>query len=171
MKDYVIFTDSGSDLPIDLMQEWGVQCLDLTYHFEGEEKEYRNGEMESKVFYDRMREGAVAKTAAINLDTFKNAFEATLKDGKDVLYVGFSSGLSATYHSSTLAAEELREEYPDGKVITVDTLAASAGLGMLVWLAVDTKKKGATIEEAAAAVETRHRLRNNRYGEDRQPYR
>lgn len=153
MKDYVIFTDSGSDLPLDLMRDWGVQCLDLTYHFEGEDKEYRNGEMESRVFYDRMREGAVAKTAAINMDTFKNSFETALKDGKDVLYIGFSSGLSSTSHTSALAAEELREEYPGSKVITVDTLAASAGLGMLVWLAVETKKKGGTIEETAAAVE------------------
>ena len=135
------------------MKEWGVQCLDLTFRFEDEGKEYGNGGMPTKVFYDRMREGGVAKTAAINMDTFRNAFEAVLKEGKDVLYVGFSSGLSATYHSSTLAAEELTEEYPDSKVITVDTLAASAGQGMLVWLAVDTKKKGGTIEETAAAVE------------------
>ncbi len=153
MNDFVIFTDSGCDLPVDLMKEWGVQCLDLTFRFEGEEKEYGNGDMAPKAFYDRMREGAVAKTAAINMDTFKNAFEGVLKEGKDVLYVGFSSGLSATYHSSTLAAEELTEEYPDRKVITVDTLAASAGQGMLVWLAVETKKKGGTIEETAAAVE------------------
>ncbi len=153
MKDYVIFTDTGSDLPIDVMKEWGVQYVDLTYHFEGEEKEYKNGEMTPKAFYDRMREGAVAKTAAANMDTFRGAFEPVLKEGKDVLYVGFSSGLSATYHSSTLAAEELREEYPDSKVITVDSLAASAGLGMLVWLAAETKKNGGTVEEAAQAVE------------------
>lgn len=153
MNDFVIFTDSGCDLPVDLMKEWGVQCLDLIFRFEGEEKEYGNGDMAPKAFYDRMREGAVAKTAALNIDSFKNAFEGVLKQGKDILYVGFSSGLSSTYHASTLAAEELNEEYPDCKVITVDTLAASAGQGMLVWLAVDTKRKGATIEETAAAVE------------------
>ena len=153
MKDFVIFTDSGCDLPGHLMEEWGVQCLDLTFRFDVEDKEYRNSDMETKAFYDRMRAGESAKTAAINLDTFKNAFEEVLKQGKDVLYVGFSSGLSATYHSSTLAAEELNEEYPDSKVITVDTLAASAGQGMLVWLAVDTKKKGGSIEDTAAAVE------------------
>lgn len=154
MKDFVIFTDSGSDLPMHLMKDWGVQCLDLTFHFEGEEdKEYGNGDIESKAFYDRMREGAVAKTAAVNMDTFKNAFEAALKEGKDVLYLGFSSGLSATYHSSTLAAEELREEYPGSKVVTVDTLAASIGQGMLVYLAVEARKNGGTIEEVAQVVE------------------
>ena len=153
MKDFVIFTDSGCDLPAHLLEEWGVQCLDLTFRFDDEDKDYCNSDMEIKAFYDRMRAGGSAKTAAINLDTFKISFEAALKEGLDVLYVGFSSGLSATYHASTLAAEELREEYPDSKVITVDTLAASAGQGMLVWLAADTKKKGGTIEETAAAVE------------------
>lgn len=153
MKDFVIFTESGCDLPAHLLEEWGVQCLDLTFRFDGEDKEYGNSDMETKAFYDRMRAGESAKTAAINMDTFKNAFEEVLKQGKNVLYVGFSSGLSATYHSSTLAAEELNEEYPDSKVITVDTLAASAGQGMLVWLAVDTKKKGGSIEDTAAAVE------------------
>lgn len=157
MNDFVIITDSGCDLPVDLMKEWDVRCLDLTFRFEEENKEYGNGDMPTKEFYDRMRQGGVAKTAAINLDTFKNAFEAELKQGRDVLYVGFSSGLSATYHSSTLAAEELNEEYPDHRVVTVDTLAASAGQGMLVWLAADTKKKGGSLEETAAAVEN-HKL-------------
>lgn len=153
MNDFVILTDSGCDLPAQLMEQWGVQCIDLTFRFDGEDKDYCNNDMEIKAFYDRMRAGGSAKTAAINLDTFKSTFEAVLKQGKDVLYVGFSSGLSATYHASTLAAEELREEYPDRKVITVDTLAASAGQGMLVWLAADTQKKGGSIEDAAAAVE------------------
>lgn len=153
MKDYVIFTDSGCDLPVDVMKDWGVECLDLTFHFEGEEKEYGNGDMPTKVFYDRMRDGGAAKTAAINMDTFKNAFGEHLKQGRDVLYIGFSSGLSATYHSSTLAAEELREEYPDHRVVTVDTLAASAGQGMLVHLAVEKKKAGGTMEEVARLVE------------------
>lgn len=153
MKDFVIFTDSGCDLPGHLLKEWGVLCLDLTFRFDDEDKEYSNSEMATKVFYDRMRAGGCAKTAAINMDTFKTAFEEVLKQGKDVLYLGFSSGLSATYHSSTLAAEELNAEYPESKVITVDTLAASAGQGMLVWLAVDTKGKGGSIGDTAAAVE------------------
>lgn len=153
MSDFVIYTDSGCDLPLSLTEQWGVRRLELTFHFENEGKEYCGSEMEPDVFYGRMKAGEVAKTAAINMDTFKNAFEETLKEGRDVLYVGFSSGLSATYHSSTLAAEELVEEYPDRKVITVDTLAASAGQGMLVWLAMETQKNGGSIEETAQAVE------------------
>jgi len=104
-----------------------------------------------------MREGAVPKTAAINMDTFRAAFESELQQGRDVLYVAFSSGLSATCHSAALAAEELQEEYPERKVLVADTLAASAGHGMLVWLAVQARKNGDSIEEAAAAVEG-HRL-------------
>lgn len=153
MNDFVIFTDSGCDLPLDLLRQWGVELLDLTFHFEGEGKEYAGSDMEPAVFYDRMKAGEVAKTAAVNMDTFKNAFEGTLEQGRDVLYIGFSSGLSATYHSSTLAAEELMEEHPGRRVVTVDTLAASAGQGMLVWLAVETRKNGGTIDEVARAVE------------------
>lgn len=153
MSDFVIYTDSGCDLPVSLTEQWGIRRLDLTFHFEGEGREYGGGEMEPAAFYERMKGGEVAKTAAVNMDTFKNAFEEALKEGLDVLYVGFSSGLSATYHSSTLAAEELMEEYPGRKVVTVDTLAASAGQGMLVWLAMETKKNGGTIEETAQAVE------------------
>lgn len=153
MNDFVIMTDSGCDIPISLMKEWGVECLSLTLRFEDEDKEYGNGDMEPKAFYDRMRAGGMAKTAAINMDTFQNAFAEHLKQGRDVLYLGFSSGLSATYQSSVLAAQELAEEYPDHRVITVDTLAASAGQGMLVYLAVEAKKAGGTIDEVAQVVE------------------
>ena len=153
MRDYVIFTDSGCDLSPDLLARTGVGFECLTFRFDGEEKEYKNGEMESKTFYDRMREGGVAKTAAINKEAFKNAFRAILREGKDILYLGFSSGLSTTYNSARLAATELREEFPDAKILTGDTLAASAGLGLLVHLAADKKHEGATVEECAAYLE------------------
>lgn len=153
MSNYVIFTDSGCDLPLSLTEQWDVKRLSLTFHFEQEGTEYGDGDVQPAAFYDRMKAGEVAKTAAINMDTFKNAFEEYLKQGMDVLYIGFSSGLSATYHASTLAAEELMEAYPDRRVVTVDTLAASAGQGMLVWLAVEAKKKGGSIDEVAQVVE------------------
>jgi DegV family protein with EDD domain len=100
-----------------------------------------------------MREGAVAKTSAVNVDTFANAFEEVLKEGKDILYIGFSSGLSTTYNSARLAAQQLGEKYPERKVITVDTLAASAGQGLILKLTLDKKNEGATLEEAAAFAE------------------
>ena len=154
MNEYVIFTDSGCDIKPDILAKWGVPMLSLTFRFEGEDKEYSNDDMNSKDFYDKMRAGGIAKTAAVNVESFKNAFEAILKEGKDILHIGFSSGLSTTYNSARLAAESLKESYPDRKIITVDSLAASAGQGLLVYLVVEKKKDGATIEEAAAYAES-----------------
>ena len=149
MNEFVIHTDSGCDIKPELLEKWGVPCTSLTFRFEDDGKEYRNGEMESKDFYAKMRSGGIAKTAAINTETFKASFAETLKSGKDVLYIGFSSGLSTTYNSARLAAEELKDAYPDNKIITVDSLCASAGQGLLVRIALDKKESGAAIEEVA----------------------
>ncbi len=153
MNGYVIFTDSSSDIDSKILAEWGVESLSLTFRFNGEDKEYSNGEMDIADFYQKMRKGGVAKTSAINTQSFKDAFENTLKEGRDVLYIAFSGGLSTTVNSAKAAADMLASEYPDRKVIVVDSLAASAGLGMLVKLAVDEKNSGKSIEEVAAFVE------------------
>ena len=153
MRDYVIFTDSGCDIAPVKLVEWGVPLKSLTFRFDGEEKEYENGEMDTKTFYNRMREGGVAKTAAVNKETFAVAFREIAKEGKDILYIGFSSGLSTTYNSARLAALEVGEEYPDAKILTTDTLAASAGQGLLIYLATEKKAAGATVEECAAYME------------------
>jgi len=108
--------------------------------------------MDVKTFYDRMRAGGVAKTAAVNVASFAESFKSVLEDGNDLLYIGFSSGLSTTYNSARLAAEQLAEEYPDRKIITVDSLSASAGYGLLLYLAVEKKNSGADIEETAEYV-------------------
>ena len=91
MNEYVIFTDSGCDMDKDTLTDWGVSAKRLTFRFENEENEYSDGDIESKAFYDRMRNGAVAKTAAVNSQTFYDAFEEYLKKGIDVLHLGFSS--------------------------------------------------------------------------------
>ncbi|MBQ8858743.1 MAG: DegV family protein [Clostridia bacterium] len=153
MRDYVIYTDSGCDISPALLAEWGVPYKSLTFRFNGEEKEYENGEMDVKEFYDRMRAGGVAKTAAINKESFAIAFREIVKGGKDILYIGFSSGLSTTCNSARLAAEEVSAEYPDAKILVVDTLAASAGQGLLVYLAMEKKAEGATLEQCAAYIE------------------
>jgi len=153
MNEYVIVTDSGCDISPEILQEWGVPYSSLTYRFDGEDREYNNNDMESKVFYDRMRDGGVAKTSAVNVAVFAEEFEKILAHGKDMLYLGFSGGLSTTCNSGRLAAEELAEKYPDRKIMVVDTLAASAGQGLLVYLTVEEKKKGASLEEAAAFAE------------------
>jgi DegV family protein with EDD domain len=111
--------------------------------------------MDTKAFYDKMRSGGIAKTAAINPDGFIGRFEEYLKDGVDILYLGFSSGLSTTYNSGVLAANALSEKYPDRKILCVDTLCASAGQGLLLKMAIDKKESGATIEETRDYIESK----------------
>ena len=149
MANYVIITDSACDINPELLAEWGVPYRSLTFRFENEDKEYSNNDMDVKTFYDRMRAGGVAKTAAVNVEAFTEEFEKVLKEGTDILYLGFSSGLSTTFNSARLAANQLTEEYPDRKIIVVDTLSASAGFGLLLYLTLQKKNEGASIEEAA----------------------
>ena len=103
--------------------------------------------MDLPLFYDMLRAGELATTSAVNVAEYTQAVEPILQEGKDVLILAFSSGLSSTYQASVLAAEELREKYPDRKIYTVDTLCASLGQGLLVYLAVQEQRKGRSIEE------------------------
>ena len=153
MNDYIIITDSGCDIKPAVLKEWGVPYLNLTFRFEGEDREYSNDEMEITEFYDCMRKGGVAKTSAINPEGFALKFEEFLKEGKDILYIGFSSGLSTTCNSARIAADELCDKYPERKILIIDSLAASAGQGMLVYLTLQKQKNGAGLEEAAAYAE------------------
>lgn len=150
MNNYVIITDSACDMKPELLKSWGVECIDLSFRFDGEDKEYFNSDMDIREFYRAMREGGIAKTSAINPDRFLTTFEAVLKQEKDILYLGFSSGLSTTCNSARMAAEELKERYPHRKLLIVDTLAASAGQGLLLYLVLQKKNEGATIEDAYA---------------------
>ena len=155
MKDYIIITDSSCDLTPELAAETQIEVIPLQLTMEG--KEYRNlldgSDLDSKAFYAKLRGGVTASTSAVNPDVFSEAFKKILNEGKDILYLGFSSGLSSTFHASTIAAEELMQEYPDSKIYCVDTLAASLGQGLLVYLAAKKKKDGATIEEVRDFVE------------------
>ena len=153
MSDYIIFTDSSCDIKPDLLAQWEVPFVSLTVKFEEDAESFANFDMPFDQFYDRMRKGSVARTSAVNMEAFKEAFEPYLKQGKDLLYIGFSSGLSTTVNSGAMAAQELAEAYPERKIIVVDTFAASAGFGLLVYLAVQEKRKGATLEQAAKFVE------------------
>ena len=147
MKDYIIFTDSACDMELSTLKKWNVKCIDLTLKFENEEKIWSNNEIEPKTFYQKMRDGGIAKTSAVNSENFKQGFEEEIKKGNDILYLAFSSGLSTTCNSGAFACKALSEVYPDSKLITVDSLAASAGFGLLLYLAVQKKEEGATIEE------------------------
>lgn len=153
MSNYVILTDSACDLKPQVLKSFDVEYINLHFRFENENEEYSNEEMEIKTFYERMRNGEIAKTTAINPDSFYAVFEKILKEDKDILYLGFSSGLSTTFNCSCIAAEELKDKYPERKIVCVDTLAASAGQGLLVYLAAEKKKSGANIEEVAEYIE------------------
>lgn len=148
MNEYTIFTDSGCDLSADVLHKWGVGSCSLSFTFDGETRTYANDEMSPGDFYEQMRAGKLARTSAVNPEAFREAFQRELQQGRDVLYLGFSSALSATFQSACIAAEELRELYPHRKLLTVDSLSASAGQGMLVYL-LALQKKGADVEEAA----------------------
>lgn len=153
MSNYTIFADSACDLSADILKEWQVKHASLSFTFDDEEKEYLNDEMLPDEFYANIRLGKTARTSAINIATFKDLFLSDLKAGNDVLYLGFSGGLSTTCNSARIAAEELAEEFTDRKILVVDTLSASAGYGLLLYLAVCKRDEGATIEEVAKFVD------------------
>lgn len=152
MRDYVIFTDSSCDLPSSLVKEWGIEVLSLEVNIEGVGA-FLNHEIEPAKFYEYLRDKRPVKTSAANMESFVTAFEKIVSDGKDILYIGFSTGLSATYVAGKNAAEEVMEKYPESKILTVDSLCAALGQGLLVKYAVDKKNMGATLEELAAYVE------------------
>ena len=154
MRDYVMMTDSCCDLSAAMAEELGLVVLPLSVI--QDDKEYRNfldnRELDPKVFYDRIRAGSMGSTSAANVDAFKNAMEPILKEGKDILCLSFSGALSTTYQSAVIAGKELEETYSEGKIIVIDTLCASLGQGMLIWLAGREKKAGKSIDEVAAYV-------------------
>lgn len=157
MRDYVILTDSSCDLPAELAQELGVVAVPLSVMMDG--KEYLNyldgRDIPIKTFYDMIREGKTSSTSAVNIASFKEAMKAIIEDGKDVLYIGFSSGLSGTVNAGINAAKELSEEYPDSKIFAVDTLGASLGQGMIIYYTAKKHQQGASIEEARDFAEQR----------------
>lgn len=143
---FVLLTDSSCDLTPELIKELEVDVVSLTVSVDG--GEYIPGnELNIKDFYNSLREGKTATTSAINLDNAIAAMEKHLAEGKDVLYVAFSSGLSSTAQTGMLAADELSEKYPDRKIIAVDSLCASLGQGLLVYYAAKLRDEEKEIEE------------------------
>ena len=153
MNNYVLFTDSACDIKPKTLTDWGVEYIELNFRFEGEDKDYANSDMKISEFYNRMRDGGVAKTSAVNPKGFSSAFEKLLKEGKDILYIGFSSGLSTTCNSAMIAADELSEKYPDRKIICIDSMRYSTALSLLVIKAAEKKAEGMDIEAVAEYIE------------------
>ncbi len=150
--NYIISTDSTADLPASYVKEHGIAIQFLSYAF-GDTVYDLDNQMESHAFYERMRSGEMPTTNACIPDKVQQSFETYLKEGYDILHISFSSGLSASYNNARIAANELAEQYPDRKIILVDSLCASLGQGLLVHYATTLKEEGKSIEEVAEWLE------------------
>lgn len=152
MRKFVITSDSTVDLPKELLEEKKVPILSLTYILDGETYADMDG-LSCKEFMDKIREGAMPTTSQVNPDQAKEFFEKILKDGNDILHLAFTSGLSGTYNSERIAAEELAEEYPDARIVVIDTLCASMGQGLLLYKTLELYEQGLSMDEIAGWVE------------------
>jgi len=152
MPNYQIITDSACDLPNDLLQQLDVKKVSLSVLLNGETRPDSVDEGITE-FYDRLRAGDVATTSAVNPEGWKSVIEPAFHAGRDALVLAFSSGLSTTFQSATIAVQELMEQYPDRKAYVVDTLCASLGEGLLVWYACRKRDEGLSLESLRDWVE------------------
>ena len=146
--DFQIITDSCCDFPTPMYGQLGLSFVPLTVEFRGNTFDDKNDDT-LKDMYQGLRAGEVAKTSAVNPSRWSQAMEKALAAGKDVLVLAFSSGLSTTYQSAVIAAQELTEEYPDRKIQVIDTLCASMGQGLLVWYACKKRDEGLSLDAVA----------------------
>ncbi len=146
MANFQIITDSGCDMPVEMQHQLNIKMANLTMIFRGKEQpDGVDGNM--KELYEGLRAGEVAKTAAVNPATWTSVIEPVLEQGEDVLVMAFSSGLSTTYQSAVIAAEELMDKYPQRRVRVVDTRSASLGQGLLVWYACRKRDEGMELDQ------------------------
>ena len=149
MADYVIMTDSCCDMTSALAEELELSVLPLSLHMG--DAVYRNWldgrEIGFQEFYAKIRSGQLATTSAVSVGDFAAEMRKILSAGKDILCINFSSALSATYQSAAIAAADLAEEFPDRKILVVDSLCASLGQGLLVYLCAQERRKGRSLEE------------------------
>jgi len=152
MPDYQIITDSGCDLPNDLLEQLNVKKVSLSVLFQGQTR-LDSVDEGIRAFYDGLRAGDIATTSAVNPEGWKEVIEPVFQAGRDALVMAFSSGLSTTYQSAVIAAGELMEQYPDQKAYVVDTLCASLGEGLLVSYACRKRDEGLSLESLRDWVE------------------
>jgi len=149
MKPYVITTDSSADLTDKYLQEHGIGMVSLNCLLEGEVYNSENP-LPLREFYDKMRDGAMPTTSQVNPEQARALFEPYAKEGKDIVHLAFSSGLSGSCQSAMIAAADVMEDYPECRIVVVDTLLAAMGQGLLVHRAVQMKENGASMDEVAA---------------------
>ena len=148
---FVFITDDSCDLPRDFLAEKGIVLMELSFIIDS--VQYKPTDITPKAFYDLLRQGKKSATAQVSMEQAKEFMVPYLEQGQDVFYLAFSSGLSGTCNSGMMAAKELAQEYPDRKIIVVDSLAASMGQGLMVYKLQQMMEAGATVEEMASWTE------------------
>lgn len=155
MREYVVVSDSTADLPIEIVKELTVPIIPFSYSVEEEVYNYyldeRDGDI--RTFYERLRKGAMPVTSQINPAMYQDFFASIVKEGKDVLYISFSSGLSGSYQSSLLGADMVMDKYPDAKIVCIDSRSAAVGEGAFLYEIVRKKKEGMDMDALAQWVE------------------
>lgn len=146
-----LFTDTSANLPVEIIDEYGIEVVPFSYTIDGVEY-IPEREFDGKAFYAAMRAGSEVKTSMVNAGTFIERFKAALDAGKDVLYIGMSGGISGTANAALMAKKELDEEYPDRKIVVIDTLAASLGEGLFVIKAAEQLKDGVALDAIEEAI-------------------
>ena len=152
---YTVITDTSANLPTKLLNKLNISVLPFTYHCE--DKSFNcldTDSFDGDEFYDRIRAGLVVTTSQITPYHYEELFRPILARGEDILFVGMSSGISGSFHSSCIAAEAMREEFPERKIELVDTRAASLGEGIIVLKAAEMRVAGVPIETAAEKLRT-----------------
>lgn len=151
MQNYDIFTDSSCDLDKETIEKYDLKVMQLEVTIDDKEPVH-NRDIDIDNFYEQLSNGANAKTSAVTLGQFKDNMKLSLEAGRDIIYLGFSSGLSATFNNGLMIINELREKYPDRKIIAIDTLCATGGQGLVVYYAAKLKEEGTSIEEVEEKV-------------------
>ena len=156
MREYVLMTDSCCDLPDQMAKDLQLEVLPLTMHMDGQD--YPNtldgAAISNEEFYRRIRAGKMATTSAVNVGQFEDAMSAILEQGKDILCISFSSALSTTYQSACIAAESVQAKYPEGRIRVIDSLSASLGQGLLMYLTAHKKlEENLTLDQLGDWVE------------------
>jgi len=156
MPDYVLTCCSTADMPYEYFKERNIPFVCFHYNMDGKEYLDDLGQtMSFKEFYGRIASGSMPTTAQVNVGEFIEFFEPYLREGKDILHICLSTGLSGVYNSANIAKTELLSKYPDRKILILDSLGASSGYGLLVDMAADMRDKGTTLEDLYALVEER----------------
>lgn len=152
MNEYVLISDSTADLPVEVISKFNIDIVPFSYSIEDVVTEYTLTEGEEVVaeFYNKLRHGAMPVTSQINPYIYKDFFEKYIKEGKDILYLCFSSGLSGSYQTAGVAAGMLKEKYPDARISIIDSRCASVGQGVLLYLAMQKKAQGMSFDELEA---------------------